>query len=245
MSAGDVPSVSIITVVRNGATTIARALDSVRSQRNVHVEHIVIDGASTDGTVDIIRKYASSRLHWVSEPDSGIYHAMNKGLALARGEWVYFLGSDDAIADPSVLADILSVRSLGSVDLVCGYSRSDAGQQYTPQFSWRTYLFNTIHHQAAFYRRHLFDNYCYRTDIPVVADYEMNLLIHLERRPSLFLDRCISICGSTGVSRSCSQLSTQLDYFKIRARHINQLFNSAIFAAGLANVTLVRLLHTR
>jgi glycosyltransferase involved in cell wall biosynthesis len=86
---------TVITVVRNGAETIEKAILSVISQAGVDIEYIVIDGGSNDGTVDIIQKYSDRIAYWVSEPDSGIYAAMNKGLALAKGQVVGILNADD------------------------------------------------------------------------------------------------------------------------------------------------------
>jgi len=238
-----VPLVSVITVVRNGAATIAQTLKSVREQCQVDVEHIIIDGASSDGTVEIIKAYQRDQLRWISEPDQGIYDAMNKGVFLARGEWLLFLGADDVLADPDVLADIFQKRDLTSYDLVCGTSSYHGGRECVPRLDWHTLVFNTIHHQAAFYRRRLFDGFRYRLDIPVVADYEMNFLIYRQRRPVLFLDRQVAISGCYGVSHTSSQFSGQFDAYKIRGRYVNVLLNAVFLAAGLVNLLVARLME--
>lgn len=94
---------SIIIAVRNGEGTLQRCLDSVAAQTWANRETIVVDGGSTDGTVEILRRNASRLAYWVSEPDRGICHAWNKGLAQARGDWVCFLGSDDFLWAPDTL----------------------------------------------------------------------------------------------------------------------------------------------
>lgn len=236
------PLVSIITVVRNGAATIASTLDSVRAQRQAVVEHLIIDGASTDGTLDIIKTNKHEQLRWISEPDQGIYDAMNKGISLARGEWLLFLGADDVLVDPDVLADIFSKRDLTSYDLVCGTSSYQNGRVCVPRLDWHTLVFNTIHHQAAFYRRSLFNNFRYRLDIPVVADYELNFLIYRQHRPVLFLDRQIAMGGCYGVSHTSSQLSGQFDSYRIRGRHINVMLNAFLLVAGLVDFFIARLM---
>lgn len=243
MSSIRVPLVSIITVVRNGAATIAQTLESVREQRQVDIEHVIIDGASSDGTVEIIKAYQRDQLSWISEPDQGIYDAMNKGVSLARGEWLLFLGADDVLADPTVLADIFQKRELASYDLVCGFSRYHNGRESVPRLDWHTLVFNTIHHQAAFYRRHLFDDFRYRLDIPIVADYEMNFLIHHQRRPVLFLERQVAISGIHGVSHTSSQLSAQFDAYRIRARYVNALLNAMFLAVGLLNLSIASVMR--
>lgn len=238
------PLVSIITVVRNGAETIAETLYSVRMQRQVEIEHLIIDGGSSDRTLDIIKAYQHDQLRWISESDDGIYDAMNKGISLAKGEWLLFLGADDALADPDVLKDIFGYPELLQYDLVCGRSNYRNGRECIPKLDWHTLIFNTVHHQAAFYRRHLFDAFRYRLDIPVVADYEMNFLIYREHRPVLFLERKVSVSGIHGISHNCSPVSAQLDAYRIRGRHTSLLSNSFFLLIGLINIVVARLLGT-
>ncbi len=108
--------ISVITVAYNGEKTIADTLDAVAIQTHTDVEHLVIDGASQDGTVEIVRSHANPKIRLLSEPDKGIYDAMNKGLALACGEIVGFLNSDDFYADSTVLAKIASAFQDPAVD---------------------------------------------------------------------------------------------------------------------------------
>lgn len=98
--------ITVITVCFNSATTILDALESVAAQSHGNVEHIVIDGASTDGTLSLLQGWQKHPIRLVSEPDGGIYNAMNKGFALATGEVVGFLNSDDLYADSSVLGQV-------------------------------------------------------------------------------------------------------------------------------------------
>ena len=96
------PLVSIITVVYNGCAYIAQTIESVLSQSYDNVEYIIIDGGSTDGTVDIIQKYEHAIDYWVSEPDNGIYDAMNKGIQVACGEWIWMLNADDYLTNDAI-----------------------------------------------------------------------------------------------------------------------------------------------
>ena len=117
----NISKVSVITVCYNASDVISQCLDSVQEQviENVTVEHIVIDGGSNDGTVEIIRAHKSPD-HVVSEKDDGLYDAMNKGLASATGDVIAFLNSDDVYADPNVISDVVSAFKSSNADAVFG-----------------------------------------------------------------------------------------------------------------------------
>lgn len=87
------PLISVVTVSYNAVLTIEQTILSVINQTYPHIEYIIIDGGSTDGTVDIIKKYANRIAYWVSKPDKGIYDAMNKGIRTAKGEWINFMNA--------------------------------------------------------------------------------------------------------------------------------------------------------
>ncbi|MFI3245170.1 MAG: glycosyltransferase family 2 protein [Ferrimonas sp.] len=112
--------ISVITATYNSGRTLAAALDSLVAQRGVTLELIVVDGASTDNTAAIVANYGHLVSQFVSEPDAGIYDALNKGLALARGEVVGFLHSDDVLAHPQVLANIAATFMRERCDAVYG-----------------------------------------------------------------------------------------------------------------------------
>ena len=108
--------ISVITVCYNAVDTIAETLESVAAQRYHDVEHIVIDGASTDRTIEIVEHYADTVKQVLSEPDRGVYDAMNKGLALASGEVVGFLNADDVYMHPEVLSKVAEIMADPSLD---------------------------------------------------------------------------------------------------------------------------------
>ena len=95
--------ISIVTVSYNAVLTIEQTILSVINQTYPNVEYIIIDGGSTDGTVDIIKKYEDKIAYWVSEPDKGIYDAMNKGVVVATGEWINFMNAGDIFTDGDVI----------------------------------------------------------------------------------------------------------------------------------------------
>src|SRR5512139_2191450 len=115
------PLVSVVTVCYNAAGTIAATLDSVRAQTWRPLESVVVDGGSKDGTLDIVARYADVTGTVVSEPDGGIYDAMNKGIDLARGDILHFLNADDSFVDDGVIEAALAVFiAEPEVDLVYG-----------------------------------------------------------------------------------------------------------------------------
>ena len=112
--------ISVITVAYNSAATIADTLRSVATQTHPDIEHIVIDGASTDDTLTVVKTHGKHVQVLVSEPDRGIYDAMNKGLALASGEYVGFLNADDMLAGPDVVATIARAAGAANTSVVFG-----------------------------------------------------------------------------------------------------------------------------
>ena len=113
------PLISVITVCYNAAATIEETMLSVLNQTYPNVEYIIIDGGSTDGTVEIIKKSADRIAYWVSEPDKGIYDAMNKGIAVATGEYLNFMNAGDSLYDENTISEVVSQLDPAS-DIVYG-----------------------------------------------------------------------------------------------------------------------------
>jgi glycosyltransferase involved in cell wall biosynthesis len=177
--------ISVITAVFNNRDTIADALDSALGQTHEDVEMIVIDGASTDGTLQVLRGYAGTLAALVSEPDRGIYYALNKGLRVATGEVVGFLHSDDLFADKHVLARIAEAFANPSVDAVYGdlvYVRKDASDQVVRY--WKSGMFAPAKlrrgwmppHPTLYVRRSVYEQLgMFDTDFRIAADYDFML----------------------------------------------------------------------
>lgn len=163
------PLISVITVVRNGRDVIERTILSVLGQRYGHLEYIVIDGGSTDGTVDIIRKYTDRISCWVSEPDAGIYDAMNKALDRARGEGHLFINAGDyligeALPPMLTLPSLIPVRSKNVLGRIRPAGRKDSrqGLPYCHQgiiFESKGIRFDTTYRYAADYLYYLQHGY--------------------------------------------------------------------------------------
>ena len=204
------PVISVITVTRNARDTIARTIGSVIEQTYPYVEYIVVDGASTDGTTEIVRGFGHRIHRVVSEPDRGLYDAMNKGLRLARGEYVNILNSDDHYCSATVLQD--AVRHLQG-DAVCYgallHERPNGRREWhaTP-FRWQNELrASRIPQQALFVPRALYQavgefDLRYR----VAADYEM--FLRLSRRfPVRLMPVNVTVMYAGGFSYGNSPLA--------------------------------------
>lgn len=232
------PLISVITVVRNGAGTVRETIASVLEQDYPNLQYIVVDGASTDGTTAILQSFGD-RICWVSEPDDGIYDAINKGVALARGDWLYFLGADDRLSGPGVLSAVSRYLD-DSLALAFGTIRYPDGRRVKSSLGPRTLLHNTVHHQGAFYNARLFSQWRYDSVLRIVADYELNLLLHLRGEPYRRMDEQIALCGDLGVSVTRWREAVR-ETDAVRARHTGTLLNAACSALNALEMALYRL----
>jgi glycosyltransferase involved in cell wall biosynthesis len=200
--------VSIITISFNSGKTIEATIRSVLAQEDADIEYIIIDGGSTDNTLDIVEKYKSRITHVVSEPDEGIYDAMNKGVRLSSGELVGILNSDDTYAYPSVIADV--VQSLGDSDAVYAdlqYVDADTGKVVR---HWKSGNYKSGDflkgwmppHPTFFLRKECYNNHgLYVIDQGTAADYELMLrMIHRHGLKLSYLPKVITQMKTGGAS---------------------------------------------
>ena len=151
------PTITIITPVLNGELTLENCLESVAKQTYPYKEHWIIDGGSSDNSLSIIKIWAEKypHIHYISQKDTGIYQAMNKGIDLSTGEWLYFMGCDDVLTNNNVL-ELVSQHSNTSSDLLFGsiliegFSEPIIRNSIT---SWKRFIFSTILHSGIFYRK--------------------------------------------------------------------------------------------
>lgn len=174
------PLISIVMAVLNRANCIGRAIESVISQSYGNIELIIIDGGSSDGTLDILKQYDSAIDYWSSEPDSGIYDAINKGIAHAGGDWINIQGSDDYLFDSiaGVASHLVSDRTVYYGDLYYHYQRKVKFGKITT-LNLVSYRFG---HHRFFFPRSFFSSYRYDVTYPICADYEMFVRAYSEKR---------------------------------------------------------------
>lgn len=171
----DYPKISVIIAVYNGLKTLPVAVDSVLSQQYTDVELIIVDGQSTDGTVDYLKSLQAPNVFWKSEPDAGVYDAMNKGIERATGDWIYFLGCDDSFYDEFILQKLFGEKERGDVDLLYG-NVCKSGKKYDGKFDQEKLLQRNICHQAIFYKKSLYKKKgIYQSRFKIFADWDFNL----------------------------------------------------------------------
>lgn len=176
--------ISIVTVVYNNAATIAQAIESVLNQDYPDIEYIVVDGQSTDGTVDIIRRYEDRISKFVSEKDKGIYDAMNKGIRMATGEVVGILNADDFFYDNTVISSIAAAfeedpsldATIADIVFIHNEDHNKVLRHYSAK-NWRPSRFAWGYmppHPSFFCRKKMYDLHGYhQTDYKIAADYEL------------------------------------------------------------------------
>lgn len=223
---------SIITINRNNADGLRKTLVSVAAQTYRDIEHVIIDGASTDGSVDAIKEYEQTihhtqytiHLKWLSEKDNGIYDAMNKGVKRATGDYVWILNSGDCAAAPDVVEKMMIILNDGKIDLLLGniVRVYENNKEYAPfpvkrikdekprpiDVSMLKFYSSTIPQDAAFVRRELFEKYGYFDDtMKICADWKLYLnMIALGNVIPMYVNLDLVLFDMHGVSNTYNEL---------------------------------------
>lgn len=190
--------VSLITVCWNAAPVIVETLQSVLAQTHPDIEVIVIDGASTDGTPELVRAFGARIHHFVSEPDQGIYDAMNKGLRAATGDVIGFVNAGDLLMQPKVIELVVRAFERSGADAVYGdIIMVDATDISKVKRTWRSGAYDRLNfrkgwmppHIATFIRRSAYDRFGhFRTELRIAADYEiLHRFLYKERISAIHL----------------------------------------------------------
>ncbi|HQV00548.1 MAG: glycosyltransferase [Bacteroidia bacterium] len=220
--------ISIVTINRNNAGGLFQTVKSVFSQNYAAIEYIIIDGASADNSLELIMPYRAKINHVISEPDNGIYDAMNKGLHKATGTYIIFLNSGDIFCSDDVVRNV--VRLKATEDLIYGnlfFSDKIATERKQPAYlTARHMLRDTIWHPATFYRTELLKA-CngYNIDYTIAADYELLLrLIYKHNATTRYINMPVAVFDVTGISGK-----PQMQQTLFKQRHQAQRNNMPLY----------------
>jgi len=202
------PQVSVITANLNGLEGLRKSVESVRSQEGIRFEHIVIDGGSVDGSTAWLESQGDS-VRWRTESDEGIADAMNKGVSLARGEWLLFLQADDRMASVDTLRDFVRKWD-NKADIVAGNIQFESGRILVPRFSrWYYRRFKQgLLHQGVLIRFDFFKKLgMYSTDFAVTMDFDWFLRAIWAKARIQKVDVLMAIMGDNGISSRTDRAS--------------------------------------
>jgi len=236
------PRISIITPTLNAAATIRLAIESVSAQNYQNIEHIILDGKSVDQTLSTVESLqrTHSHLRVISERDSGLYNAMNKGLRLSTGDWIYFMGSDDTFFSSTVLSELLAMGAFereavvyGNVQVLGNASWAKHNEIYDGPFPLKKLLSKNICHQAIFYPRSVVDKVgLYNESYNVCADWDYNLRCYANADFS-YVDKMIADFTAGGYSTRVADKFIAQDFM----RNVFEYFRIDPYAKEHASAT--------
>lgn len=211
--------VSIITVCYNSSKTIRKTFDSVLHQTYGDIEYLVIDGASTDGTIEIIKEYEmlfQGRMKWISEKDNGIYDAMNKGIKLAEGELIGIINSDDYY-EPNAVEVMVNAMTKDKYQILYGAMRTwKDGEEESISISSHKFLKERmINHPSCFVTKAVYDDFaCYDTQYRSVADYDF--MLRMNEKSEIIFKPVYSIIANFTLGGMCSTGTAYMELEKMR-----------------------------
>lgn len=236
--------ISIITVCYNSAETLEKTILSVSNQNYKNIEYIIVDGNSNDNTIEIVKKYDDKINKWISESDAGLYDAMNKGIAMATGDLVGILNSDDTFHSENVIGDIAKFHENNNIDASVGsiIQHNDNGKivrLYSSKF-WtpeKLKIGFMPPHPSIFFKRDLFDKYgLYNLSFKIGADYELITRFFLKNGISW------KYSGITTTSMLVGGVSSSgYSSYKLITKEIKKALqiNSVIFSSWIINTRFV------
>jgi len=240
------PRVSIVTVVRNEPWGLRRTMDSVAAQALTDREYVIVDGASTDGTVEVIRERAAEVTRWISEPDSGIYSAMNKGVRLARGQYVCFMNAGDRFASADALRSMFEPPP--STELLWGdcIIEGARGEEYDRAADVLRHLYRqmTVSHQSLMVRREALLRRPFDESMKIAADYDFLCERLLAGATWEYRPLPVSRIDDTGVSarifRTSLREKREISLTRFPARRWSILAYHAVLGAYMTAKQLTR-----
>lgn len=232
--------ITIITVVKNGIKTIENLINQINTlKKYIDIEYIVIDGNSTDGTIEFLRKNLHCIDILVSEKDDGIYHAMNKGLNIASGDYCIFIGADDLL----VLEEFIQMRNyLVDPETIYHGQVLINGLRFGGLTSKWKILRENIPHQAIFYPISLYKKNHYNTKYRICSDHEYNIKLIYSGWKCKFIEKTVAIFSTTGISSSSVDQEFSNDFLNIVKNNAGKIIYNYIKFGKITKKFLRRLM---
>lgn len=231
------PSFSIIIPTYNSESSLKETLDSILEQSFADFEIVLMDGGSKDHTIAVAESYNDIRLKIYSEPDKGVYDAMNKGITRSSGQWLYFIGSDDYLHTADVLQKVYHQLEKIKNNVLYGnvIIKGDAGwardgQIYNGKYTLQRLLRGNICHQAIFYRRSFLidNNLIYNLNYPIVADWDLNIQCRL-KTSFTYLNIIVAVFNAGGISTGATNSDPFLNEIHQKYGHLFRVSHYPLF----------------
>ena len=241
---------SIITINYNNKDGLQKTIDSVICQTWRDFEWIIIDGGSTDGSKELIEKYQQHFAYWCSEPDKGVYNAMNKGIAKAKGEYVNFMNSGDCFAEANVLEKLFACGY--DEDIIAGLVKLSNGEilNQNDDNLVRMLVTHTICHQATFFKKKLFENYEYNENFRLVSDWTALVKwLLFEDKKLCYTNIVVAVYDTSGASSNMECLRAERrramqEYFGKRVgEELSRLYKSESYLKGELQIPAIKMLR--
>ena len=241
---------SIITINYNNKDGLQKTIDSVICQTWRDFEWIIIDGGSTDGSKELIEKYQQHFAYWCSEPDKGVYNAMNKGIAKAKGEYLNFMNSGDCFAEANVLERLFACGY--DEDIIAGLVKLSNGEilNQNDDNLVRMLVTHTICHQATFFKKKLFENYEYNENFRLVSDWTALVKwLLFEDKKLCYTNIVVAVYDTSGASSNMECLRAERrramqEYFGKRVgEELSRLYKSESYLKGELQIPAIKMLR--
>ena len=232
------PKISIIIPVLNNLIGLQKTIESIQRQTYTDFEVWIIDGKSSKDTHDYLKKLEYP-FQFISEKDSGIYDAMNKGISLSKGEWLYFLGAGDCLSKATILSEISNFFE--PTLEICYGNISYKNKVFTSSFSKIMWIKHTLHHQAVFYHIKIFEQTKYNVFYKVLSDYNLNLQLLQEKRKSKKINEVLAFCEEEGISKKYN-LQLYQEELHLKKRKLSVIYHPFLYFLFCAKYFLKGLL---
>jgi glycosyltransferase involved in cell wall biosynthesis len=235
------PKLSVITIVYNNAADIERTMRSVLEQTYPNIEYIIVDGLSTDGTLEIIKKYRDKLGKLISEKDEGIYDAMNKGLAVATGDYVLFMNSGDEIYANDTVSKVFATAEdadiyYGETEMIdaSGQSLGQRRHKAPQNFTWQSFKYGmSVSHQAIYVKRSITEPFDRRYHLSADIDWILKAAKKAKKIVNVHQYVAKYLVGGMSKKRHRQSLMERFDIMKRYYGWVPTLFNHAVIAFNL------------